>query len=349
MEKRPVVTSTSRPGYGRVTPVGSDLSGYALRTKTRYGAKEDLMREERSAKAVSDYCASILCCEIAHEPVLVSYAGIHVNVKNNRSGLSSRKHCESLSSSPNATRMILVQKGVMAKSNLLHILLAATLIVITCAASAGPPAKLARMFDPEMIDADVAYFEQVAGLPRRTFENTKSYKVDGCEVVATIARGAVRSLQLELGQDCTFDLNKFLPNYSGKFPPPHMMTVGQFDAITNRTGHFYSDCIHACGNAVDPSVVEHWIGSRADGFVEIMLEVVMRNDRAINAAFAWYDAMEEVEGKEWVVNEQWNCTRKHDATASRAFKDVGITSITIGYDVWAQELRRLTGPLFCKR
>jgi len=232
--------------------------------------------------------------------------------------------------------------------NLPSLVLTATLFAASSAGSAAQATKLALVFDPEMIDANVAYFEQVTGPARKTYGNTRSYKVDGCDVEATIARGSIRSLRMVLSPRCTFDLNKFLPNFSGRFPAAHAITFGTFDTITRGTGRFYSDCITGCGNAADPTVMEHWSGSRADLFFEIMLEVVLANGPAIDASRAWYSAMEKIEGEQWVMDGKWNCTRKHDALARRAFRDITISSITIGYDVEAEEIKRLTGPLFCK-
>ena len=43
--------------------------------------------------------------------------------------------------------------------------------------------KLSRLFDLEMFSTDLAYFEQVTRPAWRTFGDSKTYKVDGCEVV----------------------------------------------------------------------------------------------------------------------------------------------------------------------
>lgn len=235
----------------------------------------------------------------------------------------------------------------MSRFHSLSVVFAATLVTASSSVSAAPPPKLALVFDPEMIDADVAYFERVTGPARQSHGSTRSYKVGGCEVKATIAENSVRSLRMDLGPRCTFDLNKFLPNFSGKFPSLHTMTFGDFDALTRGTGRFYSDCIRWCGNAADPTIMEHWSGSRSDRFLEIMLEVVQVGDSVSDAARTWYDAMERIEGEKWAGEGKWNCTRKYDGMARQAFRKITISSITIGYDVEAEELERLTGPMFC--
>ena len=191
-----------------------------------------------------------------------------------------------------------------------------------------------------MIGADVAYFEQVVGPARNTFDSTKIYKVSGCEVTAIIADGSVRSLRLELSPQCAFDLNKFLPNYSGKFPSPHAMTFGKFDSVTGGNGQFYADCLTQCGNAADPVIYEHWQGSRADLTLEVMLEAVQVSDPVLSGANTWQAAMEKIEGEDWVVDAKFNCTHKYDAIARSAFRDVKISAITIGYDVKAPGCER---------
>ena len=201
--------------------------------------------------------------------------------------------------------------------------------------------KLARIFEPEMISADLAYFEQLTGPARNTYANTKTYKVEGCEVTATITDGSVRALRLNLSQKCTFNFNAFLPNFHGKLPAPHAMTFGQFDAVNGGTGRFMADCLTMCGNAADPIVYEHWHGSRADRELEVMLEVVQADTPALNAAEKWQAAMAKAEGEDWVIDRKFNCSRtKYNQIAHQAFRDVRISAITIGYNIDTQRCAR---------
>lgn len=212
-------------------------------------------------------------------------------------------------------------------------------------ASTAKQAKLAQVFDPEMIGADVAYFEQVTGPAWQTYGDTKYYKVDGCEVTATIAGGSIRSLGMRnLSSQCTFNLDKFLPNFAGKLPSPHSMTFGEFDSATGMSGQFYADCLGNCGNASDPVVYEHWYGSRADQNLEVVLGVVLVGD-GIAASMTWEDAMEKVEGRYWIIDKQFNYTRKYDAVAHQAFQNVRISKITIGYDLLSWLCTSMYAPL----
>lgn len=228
----------------------------------------------------------------------------------------------------------------MSKPQLLAIASALVLLSASSAVPAAKPIKLVQVFDPDMINADVAYFEQVTGPARNTYGDTKIYKVGGCEVTATIAVGSVRSLRINLNPQCTFNINKFLPNFSGKFPPTHALTFGEFDSLTGGNGQFYADCLTLCGNAADPVIYEHWYGSRADRVLEVMLETTQVSGPALSAADTWQSAMSKAEGEDWVVDAKFNCTRKYDAIAHQPFREVTITAITIGYDVQAPRCER---------
>lgn len=221
----------------------------------------------------------------------------------------------------------------MAKLGLIAIAAILTMFAASSAASAAKPAELAQVFDPEMIDADIAYFERVTGPARNTYGNTKVYKVGDCDVTATVAGGSVRSLRVDISPRCTFDLNRLLSNFPGKFPAPDAMTFGEFDSVTGGSGQFFADCLAQCGNAADPVIYEHWHGSRADLALEVMLEAVQVSGAVLDGAAIWRAAREKVEGEDWVVDAKFNCTREYDAVAHRAFRDVTISAIAIGHDV----------------
>lgn len=194
--------------------------------------------------------------------------------------------------------------------------------------------SLARIFVPDMLYADLAYFEQVTGPARNTDGNTKVYSVDGCMVTATVGGGKIINLKVELSPECTFDLNKILHNARGKLPPPYLMTFGQFEDVFSARGQFMADCLGGCGNAYIPAVHLYWEGSRADSNIEVMLEVEQVDDTAIDAAAAWRDAMVKGESEDWVDNTKFNCSRtEYDEIAHNLFKDVRITAITVGYGI----------------
>lgn len=211
-------------------------------------------------------------------------------------------------------------------------------IVISSSAFAG--SQLKKIFDPEMINVNLSYLEKLTGPAKNTFnfdeKNTiqNTYKIEGCEVIVRVSNGSVRSIGFEkLGSTCTFNLNSFLTNYKGKFPPPHKMTFGQFDSLT-KDGTYTSYCFHNCGNSYDPIVYEMWNAPHADQFFEIKLGVVLDSIPAIDASEKWANIMIHDKGEDWVTFAKFNCSNEYNAVARDAFKNVRITSIEIGYDLF---------------
>ena len=192
--------------------------------------------------------------------------------------------------------------------------------------------KLSRIFSPKMLSANIEYLEQITGPARQTIVNSKTYDVDGCDITVGVVNGTVGSLKLDLNPKCTFDLNAFVNVAPDRFPTANVMTIGEFDSLTNNQGHLRSDCIYMCGNAVDPTVSDYWEGPHADQFIEVRAEVTLVDDAAINASIAWKNIMEKGEGEDWVINTKFNCQKtKYDDSGHKLFKDVKLSAITIGY------------------
>lgn len=194
--------------------------------------------------------------------------------------------------------------------------------------------SVAEIFSPDIIGVDLAYFEQVAGVvARRTHDNTKEYRIDGCDIEVRFDRGQVSSLRIPATADCSnFSLNHFLPGYDGAFPPLHKLTHGAFNRVAgDEGGQFYADCLGMCGNAYDPSVYQSWTAARVHGGLEVILETLLVNDAGIDASFAWRHAMAAEQGEDWVLEGKFNCTRQYDSLARRLFVEVPVSAIQIGY------------------
>jgi hypothetical protein len=218
-------------------------------------------------------------------------------------------------------------------SNLLAIIFMLTALIpsISEAAKRG---KLAKILSPDMLSVDLAYFEQVSGIARNTYDKTKIYSIDGCEVTATIEDSSVHALRVDLSNKCTFDLNDFIPLTSGKFPAPQNLTFGLFDKLEGDDGVFMADCLYLCGNAADPVVFEHWQGPHSLNNIEVMLEAVQVGDAVIDAANIWEEAMKKDKGADWVMYAKFNCEpEKYNSIAHKAFKNIKITAITIGRNI----------------
>jgi len=191
--------------------------------------------------------------------------------------------------------------------------------------------KLSQIFTPTMLGSTVQYLEQVTGVAKNSSKGSKTYLVEGCEVTASTAAGAVKSLSLKVNGKCSFDLNAFLANgMNGKFPAVNKMTFGQFDTVTGGKGRYTADCLWLCGNGYTQSAYEKLSGSRMNGYTDVILGVTLTANDALDASSSWKDVMMPKEGEDWVIDAKFNCTDKYNTDAQKAFQGIKITSITIG-------------------
>ena len=195
-------------------------------------------------------------------------------------------------------------------------------------AQAQAQATVAQVFNGEMLGSSLGYFESVAGVAQASDGDTHSYRVQGCEVTATAAGGKVSALRLALSPTCKADLSSFI----GTFAPPgnEPLTFGALNRSTGGPMAFYADCLDLCGNAYDPSVYALWEGPHAVNFTQVMLEVVLAGDQAVNAAYSWRDAISKAKGDDFVVDTRFNCERTFDPAAMHHFQGVEVTAVTIG-------------------
>lgn len=227
------------------------------------------------------------------------------------------------------TSGIFIKTEIKVKS----IKMAATVgLIIPISAIAG--SKLDNIFDPEMIGANSSYLEKYTGPARNTYKHNdeihSTYKVDGCEVKVIIQNKTVSSIGLpNLSSKCTFDLSKFLPNISKKLLSANTLTFGLIDGYFGG-GKYGASCLLSCGNAADPDAYLEVDASRADGGYHITIGVILAG-AALDASNKWQDVMIKNEGEDWVINTEFNGTKKYDAIASKVFKNIKINSISIGY------------------
>ncbi len=209
----------------------------------------------------------------------------------------------------------------------------AACLLAVASANALAGEKLNKIFDPEMLGANLSYFEKISGPAKNTFSYSKGkktnvYKIEGCEVTVEVADGSIESLGLNgISPKCSFNLTKFLPNMVG-LPALHRMTFGQFDTYTG--GSLYgADCLMGCGATVEPNAYAVWQASMADNAHEVQVGVTL-SDLAWDAAVKWLDAMRKGESEDWIIDRKFVCNKKYNPVAQKAFRDVRITSVKIG-------------------
>jgi hypothetical protein len=71
--------------------------------------------------------------------------------------------------------------------------------------STAQAATLTHVFRGDMLGPNQRYFESIAGMPRESNGNEHEFKVQGCNITATIEGGSVTRLKLETGPKCPAD------------------------------------------------------------------------------------------------------------------------------------------------
>jgi hypothetical protein len=192
-------------------------------------------------------------------------------------------------------------------------------------------ATVAEVFNGEMLGTNQRYFESVAGIPRESSGDEHKFRVQGCNITATIGGGNVYKLRMEITPQCQADLTQFIGDYAPA--PGQPLTFGAFEQSSGGGLSYSADCLISCGNAYDPSVYGYWVGPHAADYMEVLLEVVQVSDQAIAAGSLWRDQMTQVKGEDWVIDGGFNCDNQFDPVARQAFKDVPVTAVTIGHEL----------------
>ncbi|MEW7857409.1 hypothetical protein AB2M95_15985 [Pseudomonas chlororaphis] len=215
-------------------------------------------------------------------------------------------------------------------NKVIYSLFASTLTLSLDVANA---ASVAEVFNGDMLGTNQRYFESVAGIPRESNGDEHIFKVQGCDITATVEGGKVGKLRIELTPKCQADLTQFVGTYAPT--PGNPLTIGAFIASSGGGLSYSASCLSMCGNAADPSVYAHWKGPHAVDFREVLLEVVLVSDAALNAANQWESQMRKAESEDYVMETRFNCDQKYDAIAQKAFEKVQVSAVTIGTELKA--------------
>ncbi|WP_175162302.1 hypothetical protein [Achromobacter aegrifaciens] len=194
-------------------------------------------------------------------------------------------------------------------------------------------ATVQEVFNGNMLGKSQAHFETIAGAPQESYGDDRVFDVQGCLVTATIKSGKVSALSLEPSETCKPDLASFIGEYAPK--PGQKITPAAFGSDLTYT----ADCLTDCGNAADPWVYASWTAPSVAGGMEIMLGFVQAGDQALDAAEKWATQMEKAEGKDYLLNNKFNCDARYNSVADAAFKNVIATSVKVGFDLPKESCR----------
>ncbi|MBF5007229.1 hypothetical protein [Diaphorobacter caeni] len=204
-------------------------------------------------------------------------------------------------------------------------------------AKADPITQLqTKLASREAIGLNLEYVVRVSGPAMRIMGNQQLFDLQGCKFTLTTdeAKQSIQGVQLELSKECPVDVGPLInadkPILAGD------LTFGAADKYF-RPGDYLSDCLSSCGNAYDPSVYWSAEGSRADGFVKVVLSVPIAEDAVVEAAARWRDAMLKSEKEDWVVIETgFNCApEKYREVAAHEFSGMRPAFLSFGHSVEA--------------
>lgn len=202
---------------------------------------------------------------------------------------------------------------------------ALTMGMLIACTGAAQAATVQEVFNGDMLGTNQRYFESVAGIPRESNGDQHLFRVQNCQITATISSGKVSALGMELAKGCEPDLSSFIGEYAPK--PGQALTPGAFGSGVQYT----ADCLWMCGNAADPSAYASWEAPRAAGALEVLLEIVLVGTAATDAADKWTDQMKQAAGEDYLLDTKFNCDSRFNGVAGAAFKDVVATRVTIGH------------------
>ena len=211
------------------------------------------------------------------------------------------------------------------------------LMLSVAATSASAGEKLGQIFQFDMLNAQIAYLESIAGPAMHIYAirsglQLREYRVEGCKVYAYAKGAELMAYSLKLSPRCNFNLGDFLGNGYG---PTDGMTVGKFVGGSFQSGmRLNSDCIFMCGNAADPVVNFIWEGPHAVNFVNVVLSVTLADAPAIEAAERLEKVIRENGGNDaYLIATKFNCDRRFDAIATRDFANIRVDEISVGFAV----------------
>jgi len=205
--------------------------------------------------------------------------------------------------------------------------------MLTMSYGTAHAASVGEVFTGDMLGTDQRYFESVAGIARKSNGNDHEFKVQGCNITATIEGGTVTRLRMELAPNCHADLTKFVGDYAPA--PGKPLTLGAFDATSGGGGLIYAvDCLSDCGNSEVPSVYAYWEGPHAVNYKNVMLEVALSSNAASAAAENWETQIQQPKGddsvEDGVMERRFTCDPKSAPIIQKAFENVPVTAVSIG-------------------
>jgi hypothetical protein len=198
------------------------------------------------------------------------------------------------------------------------------------AAPVVPEPRLAQIFTPDILGANVAWLENnVTGPAFSTEGADRTYKVGACAVIVGVSAGKIANIG-NYGPACRFKIAQYFAPGSDH-PVPDLPTFG--DIRQGLGGDYGADCLRVCSNNADPTVSLAYQGNRADNFNELLAEVPVRGDAVVDAWQHWSDKLALKYGGAYVATGGFRSGDSLQAVAARDFAPIEPSSIRVGQDL----------------
>ena len=199
------------------------------------------------------------------------------------------------------------------------------------AAALAPEPKLAKIFTPDILGANVAWLETLTGPAFSSSGADRTYKVGACQVIVGVAKGKIANIGLVgVSPTCNFPIAQY---FAGGYdhPVPPIPTFG--DIQTGLGGAYASDCLALCGSAADPVVTLTYQGSHADNFNTLYAEVSVVDDPVVAAWQDWSTHLAAKTGQAKLEGGTDGLDDTMQAVAIKDFAAIRPTTVRVGEDL----------------
>jgi hypothetical protein len=196
---------------------------------------------------------------------------------------------------------------------------------------AAPAGKLAQIFTPDILGANVAYLETITGPAFSTEGSDRVYKLEGCKLIVGVKGAKIDNIGIQdYSARCSFPIAQYFGQAPGQ-TIPNYPTFGDIEALFG--GSFGADCLTQCGNATDPVVSLSYHGSHADNFNDLYAAITINDEPALTAYQDWGDKLIAKHGQDYVVSGKFNTDDSMDDVAAKDFGPIHPDTIRIGQDL----------------
>lgn len=188
---------------------------------------------------------------------------------------------------------------------------------------------LDQIMTPEMIGRNLSELEALTGSARKTAvkQQQKLYKVMQCDMTVAYRDDTIRSIELALTPECSFDFNAFIKLSTARFEATDL-TFG-----TLKEGVYFADCVFFCEDISNPTIYELW--EDPDSTLDTQLQILSSSrSTPYERHSQWVDEMLLGEGEDWLMQHQYNChPERYQKQAQKAFQGLPIEKLIVGYDL----------------